>query len=90
VGDWAADLVIGKAHKGAIVTRAKRRTRLFLALPIARKTAELTTAAITCLLTQLNSVVHTITYDNGREFSHHQKISDALPGKGYFARPYHS
>ncbi|MDH3503412.1 MAG: IS30 family transposase [Nitrospirota bacterium] len=49
VGDWEADLIIGKDHHGAIVTLAERRSRLFLALPILRKTAELTTQAITTL-----------------------------------------
>jgi IS30 family transposase len=90
VGDWEADLVIGKGHKGAIVTLAERRSRLYLALPIAYKTKELTTAAITALLTSFKGFVHTITYDNGREFNGHMDISDQLNCKGFFARPYHS
>ena len=90
VGDWEADLVIGKGHKGAFVTLAERRSRLYLALPMARKTMELTTAAITILLTSFKDFVHTITYDNGREFSGHMDVSDQLKCKGFFARPYHS
>lgn len=90
VGDWEADLVIGKGHKGAIVTLAERRSRLYLALPIAHKTKELTTAAITALLASLKCFVHTITYDNGREFNGHMDISNQLNCKGFFARPYHS
>jgi len=90
VGDWEADLVIGKGHKGAIVTLAERRSRLYLALPIAQKTKELTTAAITALLTSFKGFVHTITYDNGREFNGHMDISNQLNCKGFFARPYHS
>lgn len=50
VGDWEADLVIGRGHKGAIVTLAERRSQLYLALPILRKTVDLTTWAITTLL----------------------------------------
>ena len=90
VGDWEADLVIGKNHQGAIVTLAERRSRLFLALPILRKTAELTTRAITTLLAAWKDWIHTITYDNGREFSGHAAIAKALDCQGFFARPYHS
>lgn len=42
LGDWEADLVVGAKGQGAIVTLAERRSRLYLALPIAQKTAELT------------------------------------------------
>ena len=90
IGDWEADTVIGKGHKGAIVTLAERRSRLYLAMPIVRKTAELTHAAITTLLAAFKQHVHTITYDNGREFARHSKIAIDLECDGYFARPYHS
>ena len=90
VGDWEADLIIGKEHQGAIVTLAERRSRLFLALPIVRKTAELTTQAIIELLAAWKDWIHTITYDNGREFSGHATIAQALDCQGFFARPYHS
>jgi len=90
VGDWEADLIMGKTHKGAIVTLAERRARLFLAIPILRKTAELVTEAIITLLAPWKDWVATITYDNGREFSGHRQIAEALGCQGYFARPYHS
>ena len=81
---------MGKEHQGAIVTLAERRSRLFLALPILRKTAELPTRAITTLLAALKDWMHTITYDNGREFSGHEAIAQALDCQGFFARPSHS
>lgn len=90
VGDWEADLVIGRGHQGAIVTLAERRSRLYLALPIERKTADLTTRAITSLLAAFKDWTHTITYDNGREFNGHATIAKALDCQGFFARPYHS
>jgi len=90
IGDWEADLIIGKAHKGAIVTLAERCSRLYLAFPIVRKTADLTTQAITTLLADIKAFVHTITYDNGREFNGHGHINDALECDSYFAKPYHS
>ena len=72
------------------MTLAERRSRLYLALPLARKTKELTAAAIITLLASLKRFVHTITYDNGREFSAHKAVSSQLDCKGFFARPYHS
>ena len=90
LGDWEADLVVGAKGQGALVTLAERRSRLYLALPIVQKTAELTTQGITALLKPLSDWVKTVTYDNGREFSWHQKISKALACKGFFAHPYHS
>ena len=32
--------------------------------------------------------VHTLTYDYGKEFAHHLKVSDELEAKGFFADPY--
>jgi IS30 family transposase len=33
VGDWEADTIIGKNHKGAIVTLDERKSKLRLAAP---------------------------------------------------------
>ena len=40
LGDWEVDLVIGKGHKGVLVTLAERVSRLYLALPVANKQKE--------------------------------------------------
>ena len=82
--------VIGKGHKGGFATLAERKTRLYLALPIENKTADVVKAAIIKLLTPMMNFVKTITYDNGREFTLHKDISTALNCEGFFARPYHS
>ena len=89
VGDWDADLVIGRGHNGAIVTLAERRSRLYLALPLVRKTADWTTRAIPSLLAAFKDWTHTITYDNGRECNGHATIAKALDCQGFVARPYH-
>ncbi|MCZ6799277.1 MAG: IS30 family transposase, partial [Nitrospirae bacterium] len=59
-------------------------------MPIVRKTADLTTQAITTLLRAFKNWTHTITYDNGRAFSGHAAIAKALNCQGFFTRPYHS
>ena len=41
-------------------------------------------------LTPHKSRVHTITYDNGREFADHEGMADDLNTRIYFAHPYAS
>lgn len=90
VGDWEGDLIIGANHKGAIVTLDERKSKIRLAFPINNKLADLTTNAITLLLTPFKSIVESITFDNGREFAKHTQIAEKLDCKTYFAKPYHS
>jgi IS30 family transposase len=90
LGDWEADTVIGKNHKGAIVTLDERKSKLRLALPLKGKFADDTKDAIIELLKPLKDVVKTITFDNGKEFTKHKNIADALECDTYFAKPYHS
>ena len=90
IGDWEADTVIGKSYKGAILTLLERKSRLYLALPISRKTADEAKAAITQLLQPIKDFVYTITFDNGREFNKHHQVSKTLSCDTYFAKPYQS
>ena len=46
--------------------------------------------AINKLLTPLKHWVKTLTFDNGREFSWHEKLAENLDCNTYFAKPYHS
>ena len=90
VGDWELDTIIGKNHKGAIVTMDDRKTKLRLAYPLQGKKAEDVKDAMIKLFSPIKSWVKTITYDNGKEFALHQKVSKALGSDAYFAKPYHS
>lgn len=90
LGDWEIDTVIGKGHQGALVTIVERATQKILCAQVANKTeAEVTKATIT-LLAPYKEHVHTITADNGKEFSGHEKIAKALDADVYFAHPYSS
>jgi len=42
------------------------------------------------LLEPIHCYVKTITFDNGKEFTLHEKIAKVLNCKTYFAKPYHS
>lgn len=90
IGDWEGDTIIGKNHKGAIVTLDERKSKLRLAAPLPTKKAGPLTVALTQLLEPIKRFVHTITFDNGKEFAFHEKIAEALACNIYFAKPYHS
>jgi IS30 family transposase len=65
-------------------------SKLNLVIPIVRKEAELTKDSIIQALKPFATWVHTITFDNGREFCRHLDIAKALACDTYFAKPYHS
>ena len=91
VGDWEIDLVLGKKHKGAIVTIVDRLSLMTLIGKVASKHAKHVTAMTTSLLKQYKKRgAKTITSDNGKEFSGHKDISRALGIDFYFAHPYSS
>lgn len=90
VGDWEADTIIGNQHKGAIVTLDERKTKVRLAAPLPGKKALYVTEAITRLLGPVKFFVKTITFDNGKEFTQHEKIAEAAECETFFAKPYHS
>jgi len=90
VGDWEADTIIGKNHKGAIVTLDERKSKLRLAAPLQGKKARLVTEAMIKLLHPFQEFVQTITFDNGKEFTGHEQVAKRLSCDTYFAKPYHS
>lgn len=87
-GDWEGDLVIGKNHKRALVTLADRKTKKVKIAIIDSKEADGVEAAVTELLKE--ETVHTVTFDNGKEFSNHKEIAKNTGAKIYFAHPYSS
>ena len=90
VGDWEADTIIGKNHKGAIATMDERKTKLRVAVPLPGKKAKAVKQAMVSSLKPLKKFVKTITYDNGKEFVEHEAVARALACDSYFATPYHS
>jgi len=90
VGDWEIDTVIGKGHRGALVTIIERVTKFTVSQQVEGKTAAAVTKATIDLLKPMQDVVLTITADNGKEFAYHEEISEALDADVYFAHPYSS
>jgi len=90
IGDWEIDTIIGKNHKGAIVSMVERRSKLTMLAKVSRNTAYDVEKALISRLSQVQDCVYTITSDNGKEFANHITISKKLKADFYFARPYHS
>ncbi len=70
IGDWEADTVIGKGHKGVLVTLSERVSKLNLIAHVPTKHAHVVTEAIITMLEPYREELHTITFDNGKEFAH--------------------
>jgi transposase, IS30 family len=87
-GDFELDTIIGKSHKGVIVTANDRSTGLFKIKKVPSKDSKLVKQAVVELLYELKPLLHTITSDNGKEFAQHQEISKELEIDFYFANPY--
>jgi len=90
VGDWEIDTIIGKHHKGALVTAVERKTKFTCIKQVPNKKANTVTQALNDMLSHYKNRVLTLTVDNGKEFAFHQKIAQALGAEIYFAHPYHA
>lgn len=87
-GDLEIDLVIGKDHKGALLTINDRATGMLQMKKIESKDAEIVKNATIELLQNWKPFLQTITSDNGKEFAKHQTIAVELEIDYYFANPY--
>lgn len=90
IGDLEIDLVMGKDHKGALLTINDRATGLLFMDIVKNKEASTIEAKTVELLQEWKPLLKTITSDNGKEFSNHQAIADSLDIDYFFAKPYHS
>lgn len=90
IGDWEIDTVIGKNHKGALVTIVDRVSKFTLIKKVDSKQAKVVTEATVTLLMPYLDKTHTITADNGKEFAGHEILAELLETHVYFAHPYAS
>lgn len=89
-GDWEVDTMIGKNHKGVLVTAVERKAKFTRIGHAPNKSAELVSKALIEMLSPFQDKVLTITVDNGKEFSMHNHVAEALEADVYFAHPYRS
>lgn len=91
LGDWEGDTVVGKARSGYVVTCVDRASRYLVARKQPGCSAKETTASLHAAMRRLpKDRRRTMTVDNGREFSEHEKIGRLLDVSVYFAHPYSS
>ncbi len=90
IGDREADTIIGKNHKGAVVTLDERKSKPRLAAPLPGKKAEYVEDAMISLFSPVKPFVKTITFDNGKEFTLHREIAEKIECETCFAGPCHS
>jgi len=88
LGDWEGDTVIGKGHRGVLVTLVERKSKYTVLEGVPHKTATAVRKAVARGLRPHQARVQTITYDNGREFSDHAGMAKDLNDRIYFAHPY--
>ena len=90
-GHWEGDLIVGEGQSAFLVTLVERRTLVTLIGWVKTRRAEEVSA---CIISLFRSVPHyprlSLTLDNGKEFSDHEKIARRVALNIYFARPYHS
>jgi IS30 family transposase len=88
-GDWEGDTVVGARQSGAIVTLVERKSGYLITAKSCDRTARRVASKIESRLRQLPAGLRrTATFDNGKEFADHERMSDRLRLSVYFAEPY--
>jgi len=91
IGDWEGDTIIGKERTKRILTHVERKTGYLIADFLPTVSAEIVAEKIAQRFKKLpRQKRHSITYDNGTEFSSHEIIERKTNATVYFANPYHS
>ena len=91
VGDWEGDTIVGGERNTGIITHVERKSGYLLGDLFKRKNSELIKEKIVKSFAEIaDDKKHTITYDNGTEFSEYELISRETSMDIYFANPYHS
>jgi len=91
IGHWESDTVIGANHEGVVVTHVDKASKYLLAGLAKDKTMEQINQVTIELFRDISPVARkTMTFDNGREFCGHERLSKSLDLDCFFANPYHS
>jgi transposase, IS30 family len=91
LGDWEGDTVMGTDKRVRILTHADRRSGYLLTRYLQDSTLESVRAATQAVFSQVpDTKKHTVTLDNGHEFSNWEQVEQDTGITTYFARPYHS
>jgi IS30 family transposase len=87
-GDWEGDTLDDASHCNAVVTLVERRSMFIALAAVEKRSTDLVCSAIVNALKRAPVPAHTLTLDNGAEFCAHERITQAIGTRCYFARPY--
>jgi transposase, IS30 family len=90
IGHFEGDTVVGKGHRGAVVTYVDKASKFLLAALCPDRTARSVNEATVSLFEELPSTPLSFTFDNGKEFSKHKELSETLNVPCFFANAYAS
>jgi transposase, IS30 family len=89
-GHWEGDLIVGAAQRSAIATLVERKFRLTVLVPVPKDhSAQTVGDALIGAFTKLPAGLRrTLTWDQGNEMFHHQRIEQQTGLTIYFADPH--
>jgi IS30 family transposase len=88
-GDWEGDTMVGRRHRGAVLTLVERKSGYLIAAKAKDRQARRIRRKIEERICRLPAELrHTMTFDNGKEFSEHDLLADRTGLSIYFAHPY--
>ena len=88
IGDWEGDTIVDRTFSHAVVSLVERDSMFVVLAKVERKGAQEVSSAIIDHLRASGLPAHTLTLDNGSEFTAHERITHALGTQCYFAKPY--
>lgn len=87
-GDWEGDTIVGRRHRGTILTQVERKSGYLLASKLSRRSSKNVRCASLWRLGRLPAKLRkTMTFDNGQEFRDPDRWADQLQMEVYFTRP---
>jgi IS30 family transposase len=90
-GHWEGDLMLFSNQSDNLITLRERKSRFFIAIKNPSKRSDITAENIINKFKGGKKIlIQTLTFDNGGEFSKHEKIAKRLKIDTFFCDPYSS
>jgi IS30 family transposase len=88
-GHWEGDLIKGAANRSQVGTLVERKTRFVALVKLPTGTAEAASDGFGTILQRFKiDIRRSLTYDQGREMAQHEKLTEDIGIKVYFAHPH--
>jgi IS30 family transposase len=88
-GHWEGDLILGKARRSQVGTLVERKTLYVALAKLPNSSSEAVVKAFSKILHRFDKDVRrSLTYDQGKEMSQHEKLAKTAHIKVYFAHPH--